>query len=186
MTTLFLVRHGEVHNPAGIIYGRLPGYGLSAKGREQLTRAAAMLAPEAPFAALYASPLQRAQESAGILAEHLHIPVRTDDLLMETGIDGYQGKTFAELPRPYITEDPVHDGIECASSIRRRLLRWVEQACQQHANQRFLAVSHRDPIAIVLSHWQQRSLSQLPDYPLEPGAVHRVDFKGGAIRVTAL
>ena len=42
-TTLYLVRHGEVHNPAGIIYGRLPGFGLSERGRRQIARAAEAL-----------------------------------------------------------------------------------------------------------------------------------------------
>ena len=44
MTTLYLVRHGEVHNPTGIIYGRLPGFGLSENGRVQLGHAADLLA----------------------------------------------------------------------------------------------------------------------------------------------
>ena len=53
-TTLYLIRHGEVHNPEGIIYGRLPGFGLSVRGRQQLTHAAEVLAGEGPLAALYA------------------------------------------------------------------------------------------------------------------------------------
>ena len=69
--TLYLVRHGEVHNPEAVIYGHLPGFGLSERGRGQIARAAELLAKHGPFSALYASPLQRAQESAGLLAEPL-------------------------------------------------------------------------------------------------------------------
>ena len=64
-----LVRHGQVHNPEGVIYGRLPGYGLSDVGRQQIGVAAAVLADRRPIDALIASPMQRAQESAAILAE---------------------------------------------------------------------------------------------------------------------
>ena len=186
MTTLYLVRHGEVHNPTGIIYGRLPGFGLSVNGRAQLARAAEILAAEAPFAALYSSPMQRAQESAAILSEGLGLPVATADLLIETSIGSYQGKSFAALPKPYITEEPVHEGIECAASIRNRLLGWVEEARQRHSGERFIAVSHRDPIAVVLLHWQQGGLHELPDYPLAPGSVTQIEFEADTARVTPL
>ena len=122
MTTLYLVRHGEVHNPEGIIYGRLPGYGLSENGRRQLSAAAELLAAEGAIVALYSSPMQRAQESAAIIAARLGLPVQTAEQLLETSIGGYQGKPFSALPRPYITEEPCHEGIECAASIRARLL----------------------------------------------------------------
>jgi broad specificity phosphatase PhoE len=62
---LHLVRHGEVHNPAGVLYGRLPEFRLSAAGR-QMTRQAAdyVHGLERPVTALVCSPLQRARESA--------------------------------------------------------------------------------------------------------------------------
>ena len=83
MTTLYLVRHGEVHNPEGIIYGRLPGYGLSENGRRQLAAAAELLAGEGAIVALYSSPMQRAQESAAIIAARLGLPVQTAEQLLE-------------------------------------------------------------------------------------------------------
>ena len=69
-TTVHLVRHGEVHNPEGILYGRLPGYGLSDTGREHARRAAERLAG-ADVTALLVSPMQRAQETAVPIAEKL-------------------------------------------------------------------------------------------------------------------
>ena len=84
MTTLYLVRHGEVDNPQGIIYGRLPGFGLSDRGREQIARAAEILRANGPPTVLYASPLQRAQESAAILSEQLGIAMETDERIIET------------------------------------------------------------------------------------------------------
>ena len=69
-TIVHLLRHGEVENPAGIIYGRLPGYHLSANGRA-MARAAADFFAERPVVALFCSPLERAQETARPVAERL-------------------------------------------------------------------------------------------------------------------
>lgn len=79
-----LVRHGEVENPEGLRYGRLPGFRLSARGRDQAAAAAALLAPLAPAVrGLVASPLERTRETAAILALRLPAPVAVDDRLLE-------------------------------------------------------------------------------------------------------
>jgi broad specificity phosphatase PhoE len=185
-TTLFLVRHGQVHNPQAIIYGRLPGFGLSAQGREQLEKAAAQLQSQGPFAALFASPLQRAQESATILAGRLGLQVLTDERLVETNIGSFQGKKFADLPRPYIAEEGAHPEIESAASMRRRFLGWARQVHAQFTGQKVIAVSHRDPIIVALLHWMERPLSELPGFALEPGAVYQVRLGRGQSAVKAL
>ena len=186
MTALYLVRHGEVHNPTGIIYGRLPGFGLSARGRAQLEQAAAALAPAGPFHALYASPMQRARESAAILADRLGLEIRTDERIIETSIGPYQGKRFEDLPRPYITEQPVHEGIECAASIRARFLDWTDDMRAAHPGERIIAVSHRDPIAVVLLHWMGKTLEDLPAFPLSPGDVHEILLNDDTAQVRSL
>ncbi|MGB3323115.1 MAG: histidine phosphatase family protein, partial [Mycolicibacterium fortuitum] len=62
---LHLVRHGEVHNPERILYGRLPGYRLSRAGRAMAQAAAdSLVADGRPVTDLRCSPLQRTQESA--------------------------------------------------------------------------------------------------------------------------
>ncbi len=62
---LHLVRHGEVHNPDRVLYGRLPGFGLSADGHRMARQAAEYVRSlERPMTALISSPLQRARESA--------------------------------------------------------------------------------------------------------------------------
>ena len=177
--TLYLVRHGEVHNPDGIIYGRIPGFGLSERGQDQLRASGRALAALPPLDRLYASPMQRAQESVAILAAALDMDVLTDELLIETDVSGYQGQTFDVLPKPYITEEPVHEGLECASSIRRRLLQWVE-AVRSTGARRVAAVSHRDPIAVAVLHWQGRDLDELPGMDLPPGGVYEVELEEGA------
>jgi broad specificity phosphatase PhoE len=81
-TIVHLLRHGEVHNPRGVIYGRLPDYHLSAYGRAMAVAAADYFA-ERPVVALFSSPLDRAVETATPVAQRLGLEIVTDDRLIE-------------------------------------------------------------------------------------------------------
>jgi broad specificity phosphatase PhoE len=91
-TVVHLLRHGEVDNPHGIIYGRLPGYHLSAAGRE-MARAAADFFAGRSIVALFASPLERAQETAAPVAERLGLQIVNDERLIESS-NHFQGLKF--------------------------------------------------------------------------------------------
>jgi broad specificity phosphatase PhoE len=82
-TRVHVMRHGEVHNPGGILYGRLPGFGLSERGRAQADAVAAALA-DRDIVAVIASPLQRAQETATPIAERHNLSIDTDPDLIES------------------------------------------------------------------------------------------------------
>jgi broad specificity phosphatase PhoE len=83
VTTVHVVRHGEVENPAGVLYGRLPGYRLSARGHE-MARAVAGSLTEHDLTHVVASPLERAQETAAPIAAAHDLPVGTDERLLES------------------------------------------------------------------------------------------------------
>ena len=81
---LHLVRHGEVHNPERVLYGRLPGYRLSERGHRMAEAAALELAgSDRIVSRLLASPLQRAQESARPIASALSLEILTEDRIIE-------------------------------------------------------------------------------------------------------
>lgn len=82
-TIVHLVRHGEVHNPDGVLYGRLPGFRLSELGRSQAETVARTLGQGHDIVSIVASPLQRAQETAAPLAEALGLPVGIDADIIE-------------------------------------------------------------------------------------------------------
>jgi broad specificity phosphatase PhoE len=90
--TVHLLRHGEVHNPEGVLYGRLPGYHLSADGVRMAEQAAEALRGR-PLAVLRSSPLERAQETLRPLAEVTGLPVSIDDRLIEAG-NAFEGLSF--------------------------------------------------------------------------------------------
>jgi broad specificity phosphatase PhoE len=91
-TTIHLLRHGEVHNPAGVLYGRLPGYGLSDLGRTMAQRVANNVA-DRDITVLVASPLQRAQETAAPIAAALGLEINPDPRLIEAE-NQFEGLTF--------------------------------------------------------------------------------------------
>ncbi|WP_404434396.1 histidine phosphatase family protein [Microbacterium lacus] len=81
---LHLVRHGEVHNPGRVLYGRLPSFGLSADGRRMARQAAEYVhGLERPVTALIASPLQRTRESSEPFTELFGIEPVIDDRVIE-------------------------------------------------------------------------------------------------------
>ncbi|MBN9181220.1 MAG: histidine phosphatase family protein [Microbacterium sp.] len=81
---LHLVRHGEVHNPRRVLYGRLPGYRLSAAGRRMARQAADYVhGLERPITALVCSPLERTRESAEPFTELFGIEPVVDDRVIE-------------------------------------------------------------------------------------------------------
>jgi len=91
-TTVHLLRHGEVHNPEGILYGRLPGFHLSADGRA-MAEAAARALRRYPVVHVRSSPLERAQETTAPVAAAFGLDTVLDDRLLEAG-NRFEGRTF--------------------------------------------------------------------------------------------
>jgi broad specificity phosphatase PhoE len=89
-TRVHLIRHGEVYNPDGVLYGCLPGFRLSDKGVRQ-ARAAADALADRDIVAVIASPLQRAQETAAPIAARHNLTVDTDPDLIESA-NFFEGK----------------------------------------------------------------------------------------------
>jgi broad specificity phosphatase PhoE len=91
-TTVHLLRHGEVYNPEGVLYGRLPGYHLSEDGRRMAEVVAESLRGR-PIVVLRSSPLERAQETMAPTAAVTGLQVGLDDRLIEAG-NAFEGKPF--------------------------------------------------------------------------------------------
>ena len=91
-TTVYLLRHGEVHNPEGILYGRATGFHLSERGRAMADRVAERIG-DRDITVLVSSPLERAQETAAPLAAARGLTVRLDDRVIESS-NIFEGKRF--------------------------------------------------------------------------------------------
>ncbi|MDW8171631.1 MAG: histidine phosphatase family protein [Anaerolineae bacterium] len=146
--TLYLIRHGEVHNPDHILYGRLPDFHLSAEGQRQAQSAALALAQQ-PLSAVYASPMLRAQQTAQIIAQPHRLALLTDERLNEV-YTPHQGKKLADL-EPILFE--VYEGnqppYETLDAIRARLRAFIEDMRQRHVGQTIAAVTHGDLVVLA-------------------------------------
>ncbi len=151
-TIVHLLRHGEVENPAGIIYGRLPGYHLSAKGRSMASAAADYFA-ERSVVALFCSPLERAQETARPVAERLGLDVVTDDRLIESW-NHFEGMKFGvgdgSLRRPahwpFLINPFRPSWGEPYQHVAARMLAAMASAREAAAGAEAVCVSHQLPI----------------------------------------
>lgn len=93
-TVVHLVRHGEVHNPEGVLYGRLPGYVLSDLGHQMAARVAEWFyAGDFDLTHLRVSPLERAQQTIAPLAQKTGLTPQIDERVIEAG-NSFEGKTF--------------------------------------------------------------------------------------------
>lgn len=90
-TVVHVLRHGEVHNPGKVLYGRLPNFHLSDAGREMAEKVAAHLSGR-DITWLVSSPLERAQQTAAPIAAATGLDVHIDDRLIEAGND-FEGLT---------------------------------------------------------------------------------------------
>jgi broad specificity phosphatase PhoE len=151
-TTIWLVRHGHVHNPRGIIYGRLPRFRLSDRGREE-ARAAGRGMAGIPLAAAYTSPLLRARQTAReILAHHPAVLLRQTPLLLEvfTVFEGQENVEGDRRGGDYYTG--VGPPYEQPQDILDRVLKFFATVRRRHAGREVMAVTHGD-VVIFTTIW---------------------------------
>ncbi len=152
--TVHLVRHGEVENPKGIIYGRLPGFNLSERGRRQAIAAADHLA-DRDIGAVWSSPLERARETADEIAARHDVDIVTDDRLLESDstLEGI-GRTLGDLLRSPRTwwklRNPWRPSWgESFAEIRARMVAAIADAMAQNAGKEVVIVAHQTPVIVA-------------------------------------
>jgi broad specificity phosphatase PhoE len=182
VTTVWLARHGEVHNPRDILYGRLPRIGLTPEGRRQAQALAGVLKSR-PLAAIYSSPMLRARKTAEvILRAHPDLGrVRQDVDLMEVKT-GWEGEPIADLERidwDFYTHPRNPEEDESLLAIRTRMERWLKRVLRRHAGSEIVGVSHGDPILILVGTLSGLPLEPRQIFPrpyIEPGVLYRMHF----------
>jgi len=167
-TVVHLLRHGEVDNPHGIIYGRLPGYHLSANGCA-MAEAAADFFAERAVVALFCSPLERAQETARPVAERLGLPVVTDDRLIESW-NHFEGLRFGvgdgslrhPVHWPHLANPFRPSWGEPYREVAARMQSMMETARAAAAGQEAVCVTHQLPIWVARRAAEGRKLWHNP------------------------
>jgi len=163
-TVVHLMRHGQVHNPTGVLYGRLPGYHLSELG-QQMAQMVAEAFVGRDITYLVASPLERAQETAQPFSTVFGIEVAADPRLIEAS-NHFQGLQFGvgdgslRHPRhwPYLVNPLRPSWGEPYRLQASRMLAALGEARDQAAGHEAMVVSHQLPIWTVRSVAEGRPL----------------------------
>ena len=151
-TIVHVLRHGEVFNPTGVLYGRLPGFHLSPLGVAMAERIGERLAGE-DITYVVASPLDRAQETALPTATALGLTVATDGRLTESA-NVFEGKAIGvgdgslRKPSQWVhLRNPLKPSWgEPYTEIAARMLAAIESARDAARGHEALVVSHQLPI----------------------------------------
>lgn len=151
-TIVHLLRHGEVHNPTGVLYGRMPGFHLSDLGRKQALTVAEYLS-ECDITHVVSSPLQRAQETAEPIVSSHRLELATDDRLIEPW-NSFEGERVSvgagalSSPRHWknLTNPFKPSWGEPYLSIAHRMLGAAHRARALALGHEALCVSHQLPI----------------------------------------
>ena len=159
-TILTLVRHGQTSaNLDGVWHGS-SDTPLTEHGERQALRVAEFLSgePHREATVVYASPLQRARDTAGAIARRLGLEVRVEADLSEYDIGTWEGKSFRELHEVHrlwekIASDPdfAPHGGESPRQVSRRITGCLRRIARAHPRQRVIAVSHGGALALGLT-----------------------------------
>ncbi len=167
-TIVHLMRHGEVHNPEGVLYGRLPEYYLSELGHKMAEAAAEFLSKN-EIIHLVASPLERAQQTAEPLSKILEVPITTDDRVIEAD-NLFEGRTFGvgdgALRRPanwWKLRNPFRPSWgEPYADIAKRMRAAIADAREAARGHEAVIVSHQLPVWIARRSFEEKSFFHDP------------------------
>ena len=163
-TVVHLVRHGEVANPDGILYGRLPGFGLSEDG-QMMAKAAADFLAGRDVVVLRSSPLERAIQTAEPIAAQLGVPIEIDERLIEPwshfeGLNVGVGDGSLRSPRHWIyLRNPFRPSWgEPYKEVAARVLAVAADAVRAARGHEAVCVSHQLPIWVARRSAEGRPL----------------------------
>jgi broad specificity phosphatase PhoE len=167
-TIVHLLRHGEVYNPQGILYGRREGFHLSALGNKMAERVAETI-KDRDIVHLVSSPLERAQETAAPLAQARGLDPVIDERVIESwskfeGLGfGAGSKALRHPARWRYLWNPFRPSWgEPYVDMVKRMTAAVADAREQAEGHEAVIVSHQLPVWITRLHVEKRSFVHDP------------------------
>jgi probable phosphomutase (TIGR03848 family) len=184
-TLVLFVRHGQTPTTGKVLPGRAAGLHLADKGQQQAEtvagRIAALQTDQRKIAAVYASPLERTQETAAPIARALGLRVRRNQGLLEADFGDWTG---AELKKLYkkpewrtVQRNPSgfrFPGGESFTEMQTRITGAVDRLRAAHPGQTIVAVSHADPIKAAVAHAMGTHLDLFQRIVVSPCSVSAV------------
>ena len=168
-THIHLVRHGEVHNPGGVLYGRLPHFHLSENGKKMAEAAAKALASAGVKPAkLVVSPLLRTQQSAEPFAKQFSLKPDLDERVIEpyNMFEGRKVTAKTVLLRPHLVyhlRNPMQPSWgESYVSVVERMMEAMRDAAESVSTGHVVFVTHQLPIWMIHRHLSGARLAHNP------------------------
>ena len=160
MGQIIFLRHGQAeNNTKRILAGRTEGIPLTPTGIVQAHDAAKLLS-EMEVSAIYSSPIQRADETAKIVAKHNNLDVISDERLIELDMGKFTGMAYDDIFEKhgnvflkfYNGElEIAHNGVETFAEVKSRVTSITKHILSEHSQENVVLVTHMDPIKAMLS-----------------------------------
>jgi len=183
-TLVLLVRHGQTPTTGEVLPGRAPGLSLSPEGLRQAEAVAARVGALERLVAVYASPLERARETATPLAVARGLPVQVEPGLNECDVGQWTGRTLKELGRTpewkvvqrYPSGFRFPEG-ESFTEMQARITAALARLVASHPGATIIAVSHADPIKAAVAHALGTHLDLFQRIVISPGSVTAIAYR---------
>jgi len=182
-TTVLLVRHGLTPTTGRLLPGRSAGLHLSDEGQRQAEAAAQRIARLKSVTAIYASPLERARETALPIAKARGLAVRIERGLLELDIGAWTGSSLARVSRKpewqrvqrYPSGFRFPEG-ESFTEMQTRITGTLAELVARHRGGTIVAVSHADPIKAALAHALGMHLDHFQRLVIAPASITTIAY----------
>src|SRR5262249_3284311 len=158
-TLVLLVRHGQTPTTGKVLPGQAPGLHLAEEGQRQANVVAARIDKLPKVAAVYASQLERARETALPIARNHGLAVRVDRALARGDVGERTGQKLRRLARKpewqTVQRHPSgfrFPGGESFIEMQTRMVGALARIVERHPGALVVAVSHADPIKAAVAH----------------------------------
>jgi probable phosphomutase (TIGR03848 family) len=182
MIKIFLIRHALTDHTGKNLSGRMPGVLLNEEGKKQAIKLAQRLS-DIPFAAIFSSPLERAVQTAGPIAQHHNLSVIVSDDFLEIDFGDWTNGAIEDLKRDcqfklfnYFRSGTRIPGGENMSGAQMRIIRGIEHLHSLYAGKTVAVVSHADMIKSAIGYYAGIHMDILHRIEISPASVSIIEI----------
>ncbi len=195
MGSIIFLRHGQAkNNIERVLAGRTEGVPLTEQGIQQAQNIAKFV-EKMNVSKIYSSPIQRAKQTAEIVANHNSLDLSFDDRLIELDMGKFTGMKYDEIFNTHGNVfmkfysgdvEIAHNGVETFAEVKKRVLSIVDHCLNEHQDQNVLLVTHMDPIKAMLSTVMDLKPESLFELIIANASLNVFRELGGNISLKAL
>ena len=192
---IIFLRHGQaINNTKRLLAGRTPGVPLTENGIKQAERIARFVKPF-NISAIYSSPIERAENTAAIVAKHNSLEYKVDERLIELDMGKFTGMPYDEIFEKhgnvflkfYDGElEIAHNGVETFAQVKNRVLSMIDHVLKEHKDENVLLVTHMDPIKAMISSIMNANANSMFELIIENASLTVFKEHQGKLSLSAI